>query len=49
MKRVLHPVYSPGLSPCDFWFFDYAKERMKDQVIMDDDDLEDKLTDVWGA
>jgi hypothetical protein len=28
--RVPHPVYSPGLSPCDFWFFGYARERMKD-------------------
>jgi hypothetical protein len=48
MMRVPHPVYSPDPSPCDFWFFGYAKERMKDQAITDDD-LEDKLTEVWGS
>jgi hypothetical protein len=49
MTRVPHLVYSRDLSPCDFWFFSYAKERMKDQVITDDDDLETKLTEVWGS
>jgi hypothetical protein len=49
MTRVPHPVYSPDLSPCDFLLFGYAKERMKDPVITDDDDLENKLTEVWGA
>jgi hypothetical protein len=49
MTRVPHPVYFPYLSPCDFWFFGYANKRMKDPVIMDDDNLEDKLTEVWGS
>jgi histone-lysine N-methyltransferase SETMAR len=47
MTRLPHPAYSPDLSPCDFWFFGYAKERMKDRVVTDEDDLEDKLTEVW--
>jgi hypothetical protein len=42
-----YPVYSPDLSPCDFWFFGHAKEQLKDQLIMDKSDLEDKLTDIW--
>jgi histone-lysine N-methyltransferase SETMAR len=47
VTRVPHPAYSPDLSPSDFWFFGYAKEQMKDQVVEDEDDLEDKLTEVW--
>jgi hypothetical protein len=30
--RVSHSVYSPDRSPCDFWFFGYAKEQMKEQI-----------------
>jgi hypothetical protein len=47
MTSVPHSVYSPELSPCDFWFFGDAKERMKDQTITSNDDPEDKLTEVW--
>jgi hypothetical protein len=25
-----HPAYSQNPSPYDFWFFDYAKEQLKD-------------------
>jgi hypothetical protein len=47
ITRVRHPVYSTDLSPCDFWFFGYAKERMKNQIITSEDDLENKLIKVW--
>jgi hypothetical protein len=46
MVRALHPVYSPDLSPCDFWFFGYAKKRMKNHIITDEIDLEEKLTEI---
>jgi hypothetical protein len=49
MVRVPHPVYSSDLSPCDFRFFGYAKERMKNQGITGDDDLENKSTEVGGS
>jgi hypothetical protein len=42
-----HPVYSPDLLPCDFWFCGYAKEQLKDQSITDESDLENKLADIW--
>jgi hypothetical protein len=38
--RVSYPVYSPEFSPSDLWFFAYATEQMKDQVVTDEDDLE---------
>jgi hypothetical protein len=46
MIRVPHPVYSSDLSPSDFWFFASAAERMKDQIITNEDDLKNKLTKV---
>jgi hypothetical protein len=42
-----HPVYSPDLLTSDSWFFGYAKEQLKDHLITDENDLEDKLTDIW--
>jgi hypothetical protein len=48
MTKTPHPVYSPDLSPCDFWFFGDTKEQLKDQLVTDESDLEDKLTDIWG-
>jgi hypothetical protein len=47
MTRIAHPVYSPDLSPCDVWFFGYAREKLKDQLITVESDLEDKLTHIW--
>jgi hypothetical protein len=29
MMRILHPVNSPDLSPCDFRFFGYTKNNWK--------------------
>lgn len=28
VKLVRHPPYSPDLAPCDFWLFDYVKQRL---------------------
>jgi hypothetical protein len=28
-----HPIYSPGISPCDFWFFGWSKDTICGQVI----------------
>lgn len=30
MILVKHPPYSPDLAPCDFWLFDYIKDRLGD-------------------
>ena len=27
-----HPTYSPELAPCDFWLFDYIKQRLSDHA-----------------
>jgi histone-lysine N-methyltransferase SETMAR len=31
LKEIDHPPYSPDLAPCDFWLFDYIKERLDDE------------------
>jgi transposase len=31
LKRMPHPVYSPDLSPCDFFLFGYLKDRLVDK------------------
>jgi hypothetical protein len=46
MMRVPHTVHASDLSPCAFWLFGYAKERMKNQITSDDG-LENTLTEVW--
>jgi hypothetical protein len=43
--KVSHPVCFPDLSLSDFQFFGYAKEQMKDVVITDEYDLDDKPTE----
>jgi hypothetical protein len=47
VKRIPHPGDSPDLSLCDFWFFGYTKEQLKDQTITSEDDLEGALPRVW--
>jgi hypothetical protein len=42
-----HPANSSDLPPPDFWFFGYAKEQLKDQLVTDESHLEDKLTNIW--
>jgi hypothetical protein len=30
MARLPQPAYRPDLSPCDFWFFGFAKQAIQD-------------------
>jgi hypothetical protein len=46
MMRVPNPVCSADPSLSDFWFFGYAKKRIKNQIITGEEDLEHKLTNV---
>jgi hypothetical protein len=33
MTRLPQSAYSPDLSPCDFWFFGFAKQVIQDEVL----------------
>jgi histone-lysine N-methyltransferase SETMAR len=35
-----HPPYSPDLAPCDFWLFDYIKQRLSDHTSVESLDSE---------
>jgi hypothetical protein len=45
--RTPDPIHSRDLSQCDFWFFGYAKKQLKERLITDKSDLENKLTGIW--
>jgi hypothetical protein len=32
MTQLPQPAYSSDLSPCDFWFFEFAKQAIQDEV-----------------
>jgi hypothetical protein len=46
MMRALQLIDSPELSPVVF-VLRLCKKRMEDQIITSEDDLQDKLTEVW--
>jgi hypothetical protein len=33
MTRLPQPAYGPDLSPCNFWFFGFAKQAIQDEVL----------------
>jgi hypothetical protein len=47
MMRVPYPGCPSDLSPGDFGFFNDAEGQTKKQIIMSEDGLEDKLTELW--
>jgi hypothetical protein len=45
--RTEHPAYSPDLIPCDFWLFDFLKEKLKDRQLRGVQSLHQAITDLW--
>jgi hypothetical protein len=45
--RAPHRLYSPGLSPCDFWLFGLVKHSLKDREIQGLQALISALRDNW--
>jgi hypothetical protein len=39
--------YSPDLSPCDFWLFDFLKEKFKDRQLREVQSLHQAITEMW--
>jgi histone-lysine N-methyltransferase SETMAR len=44
---ILHPPYSPDVSPCDFWLFDSIKDNLNDQD--DSESLHDAVIDFMNS
>lgn len=35
MTVIDHPQYSPDIAPCDYWLFNYIKERLDDETLIE--------------
>jgi hypothetical protein len=44
LERFVHPAYSPGLSPCDFWLFGMLKEKMKNRAFQTAEEILEAVT-----
>jgi hypothetical protein len=44
--RLVHPPYSPDISPCDFWFFGWSKDMMKGHQFQSPGDIRAFLIDL---
>jgi hypothetical protein len=49
IERLTHPLDSPDLSPCDFWFFGWAKTALQNQRFADADAVIEALTDLFDS
>jgi histone-lysine N-methyltransferase SETMAR len=49
ITRAPHPPYSPDLSPCDFWFFGMAQEKVKDREFCLAQEMSRSLSAAWSA
>jgi histone-lysine N-methyltransferase SETMAR len=47
LERAEHPPYSPDLNPCDFWFFGFLKEELKDRQLRAVQFLYQAITGLW--
>jgi hypothetical protein len=48
IARLPHPLYSPDLSPCDFWLFGLLKGIPKDREFHSHDEIEEAMTMAWN-
>jgi hypothetical protein len=48
ITRAPHPLYSPDLSPCNFWFFRMVKQKMKDREFCPGQEMLRSLSDAWS-
>jgi hypothetical protein len=46
--QLPHPVYSPDLSPCDFWLFGILKGILKDREFHSHDEIEEAMRMAWN-
>jgi hypothetical protein len=46
VTRAPHRLYSPHLSPCDFWFFGMVKEKIKDREFCSAQEILRNLSDA---
>jgi hypothetical protein len=48
LVRVAHPLYSPYLSPCEFWLFGMLKQKTQDRVFDATEEILTAIRNVWS-
>jgi hypothetical protein len=48
IERAPHPLYSPDISPCDFWLFGILKHNMKDQEFQNQQTILSAVAKMWN-
>jgi hypothetical protein len=48
IARAPHSPSSPDLSPCDFWLFEFLKEKMKDRVLRSEEQILAAIAKNWN-
>jgi hypothetical protein len=49
LSRMPHPLYSPYISLCDFWFFGMLKQILREREFSSSDEIEDAVAQVWNG
>jgi hypothetical protein len=49
LESLANPVYSPDLSPCDFWLFGMLKQKMKDRAFQTVEEMLEAVTLIWNV
>jgi transposase len=47
VSRLLAPLCSPDMNPCEFWLFGILKGVLKDRKFNSNDEIEEVITKVW--
>jgi hypothetical protein len=47
ITRLPQPAYSPELSSCNFWFFEFAKQAIQDEIFDNADQLIQDLHSIF--
>jgi hypothetical protein len=48
ITKIVHPLYSPDLGPCDFWLFPKLKKALIGQRFADISDIQHNMTSLQG-
>lgn len=46
MIELPHPIYSPDLSPNDFWLYSYIKNKLKGRIHNSPEELLDSIREI---
>jgi histone-lysine N-methyltransferase SETMAR len=49
IQRAPHSPYSPDISPCDFFLFEFLKEKLKEQKLATSKQILKAITETWNT